>query len=140
MSLLAGIDRATGEVIGLVRTRHRSAEFVEFLPTLDQQYPPGVKIQVVLDNHSAHTSKETRAYLDTVPNRFDFVFTPKHASWLHLIEMFFAKLSQQRLQGIRVNSHEELAERILAYLAWLNEDPIPFRWRWKPEAQDVHVI
>lgn len=140
VSLLAGIDLATGEVIGLVRPRHRSAEFVEFLQTLDQKYPPGVKIQVVLDNHSAHTSKETRAYLDTVPNRFNFVFTPTHASWLNLIEMFFAKLSKQLLNGIRVNSQEELAERILAYLAWLNEDPVPFRWRWKPEAQDAHVI
>lgn len=141
LSLLAGIDLATGEIIAVVRPRHRSAEFVEFLQTLDQKYPPDVKIQVVLDNHSAHTSKETRAYLATVPNRFDFVFTPTHASWLNLIEMFFAKLSKQLLKGIRVHSRDELADRILAYLAWLNEDPVPFRWRWKPEeVADAHVI
>lgn len=141
VSLLAGIDLATGEVMGLVRPRHRSAEFVEFLKALDAKYPADAKIQVVLDNHSAHTSKETRAYLATVPNRFDFVFTPKHASWLNLIEMFFAKLSKQLLRGIRVQSREELAQRILDYLDWLNQDPVPFRWKWKPEdAKDMDVI
>lgn len=141
VSLLAGIDLATGEVLGLVRPRHRSAEFIEFLHALDQKYPPGVKIQIILDNHSAHTSRETRAYLATVPNRFDFVFTPKHASWLNLIEGFFAKLTKQLLQGIRVGSTEELADRLLAYIEWLNHDPVPFRWRWAPkDIQDAHVI
>lgn len=114
---------------------------MEFLQTLDAKYPANGNMQGVLDNHSAHTSKETRAYLATVPNRFDFVFTPKHASWLNLIEMFFAKLTKQRLRGIRVQSREELADRILAYLAWLNDDPVPFRWRWKPAPpEDAHVI
>lgn len=140
VSLLAGIDLATGEILGLVRPRHRSAEFVEFLRALDQKYPAGVKIQIILDNHSAHTSQDTRAYLATVPNRFDFVFTPKHASWLNLIEVFFAKLSKQLLKGIRVNSTDELAERILAYIDWLNQDPMPFRWRWIPkDPEDAHV-
>jgi transposase len=63
VSLLAGLDLATGEVIGLVRDRHRSREFIEFLQALDAKYPKGIRIQVILDNHSAHTSKETRAYL-----------------------------------------------------------------------------
>lgn len=75
-------------------------------------------------NHSAHTLKETRAYLTTVPNRFDFVFTPKHASWLNLIERFFAKLSKQLLHAIRVQSREELEQRIIAYLGWPNQDPV----------------
>ncbi|MCY0878175.1 MAG: IS630 family transposase [Firmicutes bacterium] len=141
VSLLAGIDLATGEILAMVRPRHRSAEFVEFLQALDQKYPPGVKIPLILDNHSAHTSRETRAYLATVPNRFDFVFTPKHASWLNLIAVFFAKLSKQCLKGIRVNSAEELADRILAYIDWLHQDPMPFRWRWAPHTvEDAHVI
>jgi transposase len=141
VSLLAGIDLATGEVLGLVRRHHRSAEFVEFLQTLDAKYPADVKIQVILDHHSAHTSKATQAYLATVPNRFDFVFTPTHAAWLNLIEMFFAKLSKQLLRGIRVDSCEELADRIQAYLDWLNTDPVPFRWRWQPrDAREVSGI
>lgn len=76
-----------------------------------------------------------------MPNRFDFVFTPKHASWLNLIEVFFAKLSKQLLKGIRVNSTDELADRMLAYIDWLNQDPVPFRWRWTPkDVEDAHVI
>ncbi len=141
VSLLAGIDLATGAILGLVRPHHRSAEFVEFLQALDQNYPPEVKLQIILDNHSAHTSRETRAYLATVPNRFDVVFTPKHASWLNLIAGFFAKLSKQLLKGIRVNSTEELADRMLAYIDWLNQDPVPFRWRWtSKDIEDAHVI
>ena len=125
-----------------MRPGHRSVEFVEFLKTLDAKYPEDTKIQVVLDNHSAQTSKEPRAYLATVPNRFDFVFTPKHASWRNLIEMFFAKLSKPLLRGIRVQSREELEQRILAYLNWLNEDPVPLRWRWNPPdpIDDAHGI
>lgn len=141
MSLLAGIDLATGEVLGRVRRRHRSAEFVEFLQTLDAKYPADVKIPGILDNHAAHTSKETQAYLATVPNRFDFGFTPTHAAWLHRIARFLAKLSKQLLRGIRVDSCEELAARIPAYLDGLNTDPVPFRWRWQPrDARDVSGI
>ena len=137
LSLLAGIDLATGEVLGIVRPRHRSAEFVEWLQALDARYGPDTKIQVVLDNHSAHTSKETQAYLATRPNRFTFVLTPVHASWLNLIEMFFAKLAKQCLRGIRVASVAELQARIEQYLAWLNTDPVPFRWRRRPESAET---
>ena len=129
-TLLAGIDLASGEVLGIVRPRHRSREFVEFLEALDARYAPDVRIQIVLDNHSAHRSQETRRYLDQHPNRFVFVFTPTHASWLNLIEMFFAKLAKQCLRGIRVATVDELEARILQYIAWLNEDPVPFRWQW----------
>ncbi len=127
-SLLAGLDLATGEVIGLVRDRHRSREFVEFLQTLDAKYPKDVRIQVILDNHSAHTSKETRAYLATLPNRFEFVFTPVHGSWLNLIEVFFAKMTHQVLRHIQVTSKAELVRRLEQYLREVNEQPVRFRW------------
>ncbi|MEX0974241.1 MAG: IS630 family transposase [Bacillota bacterium] len=128
VSLLAGLDLATGEVIGLVRDRHRSREFIEFLQALDAKYPKGIRIQVILDNHSAHTSKETRAYLATVPNRFEFVFTPVHGSWLNLIESFFAKMTRQVLRHIQVSSKEDLVERLELYLREVNEQPVRFRW------------
>ncbi len=134
LSLLAGIDLLTGRVIGSVEDRHRSREFVSYLQKLDAAYVDTAKIQVILDNHSAHTSKETRAYLQTVPNRFEFVFTPKHASWLNIIETFFAKMTKSVLRHIRVSSKEELRERILKYLDEVNENPVPFRWRYKMEA------
>ena len=128
VTLLAGLDLATGEVIGLVRDRHRSHEFIEFLRALDVKYPKEVRIQVILDNHSAHTSKETRAYLATVPNRFEFVFTPFHGSWLNLVETFFAKMTHQVLRHIQVASKEELVRRLEQYLREVNEQPVRFRW------------
>ncbi len=134
LSLLAGIDLMTGRVIGSVEERHRSCEFVSFLQKLDAEYPETAKIQVILDNHSAHTSKETRAYLQTAPNRFEFVFTPKHASWLNIIESFFAKMTKSMLRHIRVESKEDLRQRILLYLEEVNRNPVPFRWRYKMES------
>jgi transposase len=130
LSLLAGIDLISGEIHGIVRSRHRSAEFVEFLQLADSKYPPGTLIRVVLDNHSAHISKETKAYLKTVPNRFEFTFTPKHGSWLNLIESFFGKMTRTMLRGIRVSSAEELASRIQMYLDEVNRMPVVYRWKY----------
>jgi transposase len=137
LSLLAGIDLISGEVLGLVRKRHRSAEFIEFLRLADAHYPAGARIRIVLDNHSAHLSKETRAYLGTVPNRFDFTFTPKHGSWLNLIESFFGKMAKTLLRGIRVASADELKARIELYLKEVNETPVVFRWKYKLETLSV---
>jgi transposase len=130
VTLMAGIDLLTGKVHGHVVNRHRSREFVAFLKNLDSIYARAAKIRIVLDNHSAHISKETRAYLATVPNRFDFVFTPKHGSWLNLIEMFFSKLARTLLRGIRVASKDELRERIMKYLVEVNDAPVIFRWKY----------
>jgi len=131
VSLLAGIDLHTGEVIPLVRDRHRSREFVEFLETLDGNYPSDWKIRLILDNHSAHISKETQTYLRSKPERFEFVFTPKHGSWLNLIEVFFSKIARSFLRHIRVDSKEELVERIYRGIEDMNREPVIFRWRYK---------
>jgi len=130
LSLMAGIDLLTGRVHGLPVDRHRSREFVQFLKLVDGSYPSTAKIRVILDNHSAHISKETRAYLASVPNRFDFVFTPKHGSWLNIVETFFAKMTHTFLRGIRVTSKQELKDRIMQYLSEVNDQPVVFRWRW----------
>ena len=97
----------TGEAIPLVSETHKSSDFIEFLKILDKKYPSQDTIRIILDNHSAHTSKETRCFLDTMPKgRFKFVFTPKHGSWLNMIESFFSKMTRQMLHGIRVNSKQ----------------------------------
>ena len=137
LSLLAGIDLLSGEVLGLVRKRHRSAEFIEFLRLADAHYPVGARIRVVLDNHSAHISKETRTFLATRPNRFEFTFTPKHGSWLNLIESFFGKMAKTLLRGIRVASADELKARIELYLKEVNDTPVVFRWKYKLETLSV---
>ena len=86
LSLLAGIDLCTGHVHARVEDRHRSREFVGFLQKVDTAYPANTAIKIILDNHSAHTSKETRKWLDAQPDgRFTFVFIPKHGSWLNLV-------------------------------------------------------
>jgi len=97
VSLLAGIHLVTGKVHALVKDRHRSCEFIEFLKLLDAAYPAHTAIKLILDNHSAHISKETRAWLADQPERrFEFTFTPKHGSWLNLVEGFFSKLAPFR--------------------------------------------
>jgi len=106
LSLLASINLLTGKVYGKVYDRHRSKEFVKYLKYIDSLYPKQIKIKIILDNHSAHISKETKTYLKTVPNRFEFIFTPTHASWLNLIEVFFSKMARSFLRGIRVSSKD----------------------------------
>lgn len=131
VSLLGGIDLHTGEAHALVRDRHRSREFVEFLKMLDKKYPDRLIIRMVLDNHSSHISKETRKFLESKPNRFQFVFTPKHGSWLNLIESFFSKLARTVLRHIRVDTKEELVERIYQGIDEINQMPVVFKWRYK---------
>ena len=131
LSLLAGIDLLTGEAIPLISETHKSSDFIEFLRILDAKYPKGEIIRLILDNHSAHTSKETCKYLATNPGRFEFVFTPTHGSWLNMIESFFSKITRQMLKGIRVSSKEELAERIYQYFDDINEEPVVFHWKYK---------
>ena len=131
VSLLAGIDLQTGKVFPLVREKHSSKEYVEFLQLLNSKYPKKDKIRLVLDNLKVHSSKETRDYLATVPGRFEFVFTPKHGSWLNLVEGFFSKLTRQSLKGIRVKSVEELTQRIYKYFDEVNADPVVYHWKYK---------
>ena len=136
-SLLAAIDLQTGEAIPLVRDKHSSMEYIEFLKLLDDKYPKGDKLRIVLDNLKVHTSEATRKYLATVPGRFEFVFTPKHGSWLNMVEGFFCKMTRQMLRGIRVKSKEELTNRIYRYFAEINEEPIVFHWKYNLDAIDV---
>lgn len=132
ISLLAGIDLLTGEAIPMVSKTHKSSDFIEFLKILNLKYPEGDIICLILDNHSAHKSKETKKYLATLPtDRFEFVFTPTHASWLNMIESFFSKMTKQMLKGIRVKSMEELIERIYKYFDEINADPIIYHWTYK---------
>ena len=130
VSLLAGIDLFTGQVHGMVADRHRSCEFIEYLKMLDTLYSKDITIRLILDNHSAHISKETRKYLATVPKRFEFVFTPKHGSWLNIIESLFAKMAKTFLRSIRVDTKDELKQRILKWIEEINESPIVFRWKY----------
>jgi transposase len=128
VSILAGIDLHSGHIFANVEDRHRSVEFIALLKRLDEHYPQDAIIRVVLDNHSAHISKETMAYMATRPGRFEYVHTPKHGSWLNLIESAFSKMARTFLRHIRVKSVDELKECILKGIAEFNATPVVFRW------------
>lgn len=108
-----------------------------FLKKLDEKYPKSDTIRLILDNHSAHTSKETQEYLNTISGRFEFVFTPKHGSWLNMIEGFFSKMTRQMLAGIRIETKEELEDRIYKYFDEINAEPVPYKWTYKMDSIDL---
>jgi transposase len=127
-SILAGLDLQNDHVTARVERRHRSREFIALLKNLDQYYPADCTIRLILDNHSAHLSKETQAFLATRPNRFKYVLTPTHGSWLNIVETLFGKMARTFLQHIRVQSWEELRRRILQGIAEINAEPVVHRW------------
>jgi transposase len=123
--LLAGIDLVTGKVHALVKDRHRSREFIEFLELVDAAYPAHTAIKLILDNHSAHISKETKAWLADQPaHRFEFTFTPTHGSWLNLVEGFFSKLARSVLR--HTVSHPSRSSRIASWLLWITSISNPW--------------
>src|SRR6266545_4976335 len=132
LTLLAGIDLLTGKVHAVVKDRHRSREFIELLRLLDAAYPPNTAIKLILDNHSAHISKETKTWLaDRPAGRFEFTFTPKHGSWLNLVEGFFSKFARSVLRHIRVASKQELKDRIMAAMDEFNRHPVVHTWSYR---------
>ncbi|KFI34875.1 integrase [Peptococcaceae bacterium SCADC1_2_3] len=129
LSILAALDLHDGHVIAQVHDKHRSSEFISLLKEMDAYYPAESTIRIILDNHSAHISKETMKYLAGIPGRFLYVHTPKHGSWLNLVETLFGKMARTFLKHIRVNSKQELKERILLGIKEINDSPVVHRWK-----------
>lgn len=94
---------------------------------------PRIVIKIILDNLRVHTGKKVLEYLAARPGRFDFTFTPKHASWLNLIESFLSKQAKQSLRGLRVTSKQELEEHLMKWIEQVNDDPVVFRWKWNDD-------
>jgi len=128
-SIWAGLDLHNGHVTARVERRHRSREFIALLKDLDNYYAPDWTIRLILDNHSAHLSKETQAFLATRPNRFKYVLTPTHGSWLNIVETLFGKMARTFLRHIRVQSWDELRRRILQGITEINAEPVVHRWK-----------
>ena len=133
VSFLAAIDLLNGEVTGIVRQTHNSTDFIDLLKLLDEKYNPSCKINIILDNHSVHRSKTVVEFLASKPDRFAFTFTPKHSSWLNLVESFFSKLAKQALRGLRVKSLDDLKERIMDWVDITNKEKVVYRWQWQLE-------
>jgi transposase len=137
VSLLAGLDLHSGRVTEIVTNTHKSSDFIEFLTKLDASYPATQTLRLILDNHSAHISRETQRYLATRPQRFQFVFIPKHGSWLNLVENLFSKMTRTMLREIRVSTKQELIDRIHLYFREVNATPVIFRWKYKMDEVGV---
>jgi transposase len=126
-SLFAALDVKTGEVIGECHRRHRSREFRHFLDTIEANVPPHLAIHLVLDNYGTHKTALIRRWLAKRP-RFHVHFTPTSASWLNLVERWFALLTEKQLRRGVHRSTRELEAAIKRYLALHNEAPKPFAW------------
>ncbi|MCX6930674.1 MAG: IS630 family transposase [Verrucomicrobia bacterium] len=140
LSILAGLDLFDGHVIARVEDRHRSIEFIGLLTDLAAYYPPECTIRLILDNHSAHLSKETRAFLAKHPNRFKYVLTPKHGSWLNIVETLFGKMARTFLRHMRVQSKEDLRERILKGIDEINQTPVVHRWKAFQALEETIIV
>lgn len=138
VTLSAAVDLVKGIVHHVVTGRHRSREFIAFLKNLDAACRPESLICVLLDNHSAHKSKETLAYLATRPDRFEFVFTPVHGSWLNYVETFFSRAARSALRHIRVASKAELTDRIDRYIQICNAKPLIPKWIFGIHQEIIH--
>ena len=137
VSLLAGLDLHSGRVTAIVTNTHKSSDFIEFLTKLDASYSATQILRLILDNHSAPISRETQRYLATRPQRFQFVFIPKHGSWLNLVENLFSKMTRTMLREIRVSTKQELIDRIHLYFREVNATPVIFRWKYKMDEVNV---
>jgi len=129
LSILASLDLQDGHIIAQVHDKHRSQEFVSLLKEIDSYYPAECTVRVILDNHSAHISQETMKYLASRPGRFTYVHTPKHGSWLNLVETLFGKMARTFLKHIRVNTKQELKTRILSGIQEINDNPVVHKWK-----------
>jgi transposase len=126
-TLFAALDLATGKVIGELHRRHRSAEFLQFLRTIDQRVPERLEIHLVMDNYGTHKTPAVKAWFARHP-RFHLHFTPTSGSWLNLVERWFALLSERQIKRGSHRSTVELEKAIRHYLAIHNQDPKPFVW------------
>lgn len=128
-SLLAAMNVTDGTIHPKIIVRNNSATFIEFLTDLAAPVDPGKKIHLILDNGSSHTSKETRLWLTEHP-RFSVTYTPVHASWLNMVEIFFSILARRVLRRGDFATRQDLIDKILAFIANYNQSAKPFRWTY----------
>jgi transposase len=126
-SLFAALDVASGRVYGQLHRRHRAREFGAFLRHLDHAVPAGLEVHLVLDNYATHKTPQIRRWLVAHP-RFVLHFTPTSASWLNLVERWFAELTTKKLRRSAHRSTRALERDIRAWVEQWNENPRAFTW------------
>jgi transposase len=126
-SLFAALDVATGEVIGACQRKHRHQEFLKFLKTIEAHVPHDVDVHLVMDNYGTHKTPRIKNWLARRPH-WHVHFTPTGASWLNMVERFFAEITHRRIRRGTFRSVHELEQAILSYLQTHNKNPRPFIW------------
>ena len=126
-TLFAALNMLDGKVIGTCMPRHRHREFLRFLRLIDQQTPAGLDLHLIVDNYATHKTPAVKRWLKAHP-RFHLHFTPTSASWLNMVERFFAEITRKRIRRGAFKSVAELKSAIMEYLEKHNADPKPFIW------------
>lgn len=126
-TLFAALDVATGKVIGKIKRRHRSSDFISFLRHIDQVVPEDLEVHLILDNYGTHKTTKVKQWMLRHP-RFHCHFTPTYSSWINLVERFFASLTEHQLRRGSHRSVVALEKAIRDYLVLHNEQPKPFHW------------
>ena len=126
-TLFAALNMLDGKVIGTCLPRHRHREFLRFLRLIDQKTPQGLDLHLVVDNYATHKTPAVKRWLKAHP-RFHLHFTPTSASWLNMVERFFAEITRNRIRRGAFTSVAELKTAIMDYLENHNVDPKPFVW------------
>jgi transposase len=129
VSLMAAMNVTTGTIHPKIIKKNNSDAFIEFLTELAATVDPALKIHLILDNGSSHTSKQTRAWIREHP-RFTVTYTPCHASWLNMIEIFFSILTRRMLRRGDFASRDDLIEKITTFITTYNRTAKPFRWTY----------
>ena len=139
ISILAAMNVTTGQVIAERITRNDSATFTRFLTMLDQMIPPHLRIHLIMDNGSSHTSRATRAWLAARP-RFAVTYTPKHASWLNMVEQWFGVLTRRLLRRGDFASRDDLEAKITALTIRHNKTARPYKWSYNADAEHARYL
>jgi transposase len=139
VSLIAAMNVTTGEVLTRDIARNDSATFISFLTELDQAIDPRLRIHLIMDNGSSHTSKATRAWLAAHP-RISVTYTPKHASWLNMVELFFSVLTRRLLRRGEFTSRQDLADQITDFVIRYNTTAHPYTWRYDARADHTRYL
>jgi transposase len=126
-TLFAALDVLDGRVIGQCMQRHRHQEFIRFLNKINRDVAPNLDVHLIADNYATHKHSKVKAWLARHP-RFHMHFTPTSASWLNLVERFFAEITRKRIRRGVFHSIVDLQMAINHYLDHHNTDPIPFVW------------
>lgn len=127
-TLFAALNVLTGKAIGECRDHHKAEDYIEFLKTVNKKCEAGKTLHIISDNYSTHKTKAVKAYITSMPGRFEMHFMPTHSSWLNLVERWFAETTNNRIRRESWSSVKELEKAIKEYINTWNKEGKPFKW------------